>query len=99
MQTFVKNYKAKYNEEPDSFAAGAYDTMVLFSHVIKQYGPERKAIRDGLAQIKDVPSVIFGKVVFDPETRRISGPKSINLIVKNGAFVLWDGSKPAVASK
>jgi branched-chain amino acid transport system substrate-binding protein len=99
VQNFVKSFKAKYNEEPDSFAAGAYDTMILIYHVIKQYGPERKAIRDGLVQIKDVPSVIYGKVAFDPETRRISGPKSINLIVKNGAFVLWDGSKPTVAAK
>jgi branched-chain amino acid transport system substrate-binding protein len=92
VQKFVQAFKAKYNEEPDSFAAGAYDTMILVYHVIKQAGPDRKAIRDTLATIKDVPSVIYGKVQFDPETRRISGPRNVNLVVKNGKFALWDGT-------
>jgi branched-chain amino acid transport system substrate-binding protein len=99
VQNFVKSFKAKYGEEPDSFAAGAYDTMVLVGAVIKQGGPDRKAIRDTLATIKDVPSVIYGKVSFDPSTRRISGPRNINIVVKDGSFALWDGSKPAVAAK
>jgi branched-chain amino acid transport system substrate-binding protein len=91
VQKFVQSFQAKYNEEPDSFAAGAYDTIILVAEVIRQYGAERKAIRDGLAAIKDVPSVIYGKVQFDPETRRISGPRNINLVVKDGQFVVWDG--------
>jgi|HigsolmetaAR201D_1030396.scaffolds.fasta_scaffold12838_2 branched-chain amino acid transport system substrate-binding protein len=99
VQKFVTSYRAKYNEEPDSFSAGAYDTMILFYHVIKQYGADRKAIRDGLAQIENVPSVIFGSVKFDPETRRVATPKSVNLVVKDGSFQLWDGVKPTVASK
>jgi branched-chain amino acid transport system substrate-binding protein len=97
VQNFVKKFQAKYNEDPDSFAAGAYDTMVLVTEVIKQYGTDRKAIRDGLAQIKDVPSVVYGKVTFDPETRRVAKPQSINLIVKDGTFTLWDGTKPQLA--
>lgn len=98
VKQFVDAYTAKYGEEPDSFAAGAYDTMVLIAHVIEQGGPDRKAIRDTLAVIKDVPSVIYGTMAFDPETRRISGPRNINLIVENNQFVVWDGAKP-VASK
>jgi len=92
VQKFVSSFQAKYGEEPDSFAAGAYDTMILVYHVIKQAGPDRKAIRDTLATITDVPSVIYGSVQFDPETRRVSGPRNINLIVKDGRFTLWDGS-------
>jgi branched-chain amino acid transport system substrate-binding protein len=99
VQNFVTSFKAKYNEEPDSFAAGAYDTIVLVGAVIKQGSADRKAIHDTLATIKDVPSVIYGKVAFDPQTRRISGPKNINIVVKDGKFALWDGTKPAVASK
>jgi branched-chain amino acid transport system substrate-binding protein len=91
VQTFVRAFKAKYGEDPDSFAAGAYDTLVLVSHVIKQAGPDRKAIRDTLATIKDVPSVIYGSVQFNPETRRISGPRNINLVIKDGKYVVWDG--------
>jgi branched-chain amino acid transport system substrate-binding protein len=97
VQKFVSSFQAKYGEEPDSFAAGAYDTMILVYHVIKQAGPDREAIRDTLATIKDVPSVIYGSVQFDPETRRISGPRNINLIVKDGKFAVWDGTP--IASK
>jgi branched-chain amino acid transport system substrate-binding protein len=96
VQTFVKAYRAKYGNDPDTFAAVAYDTVVLLSEVIKQYGTDRKAIRDGLASIKDVPSVIYGKVAFDPQTRRVLGAKTTSLVVKNGKFTLWDGTKPAI---
>jgi branched-chain amino acid transport system substrate-binding protein len=96
VQTFVKAYRAKYRNDPDAFAAIAYDTIILFSEVITQYGADRKAIRDGLAAIKDVPSVIYGKVTFDPQTRRVFGAKIVNLVIKDGKFVLWDGTKSAV---
>jgi branched-chain amino acid transport system substrate-binding protein len=94
VQSFVSKFKAKYNEEPDSFNAVAYDTIILLAEVIDTYGADRTAIRDGLARIKDVPSVIYGKVTFDPQTRRVAGARAVYLVVKNGQFVLWDGKKP-----
>ena len=47
---FVSKFKAKYNEEPDDFNAVAYDTIILLAAVIDKYGPDRTAIRDGLAR-------------------------------------------------
>ena len=94
VQTFVTKFRAKYNEEPDDFNAVAYDTIILLAAVMNQYGVDRTAIRDGLAQIKDVPSVIYGKATFDPQTRRVAGARAVYLVVKNGQFVLWDGKKP-----
>ena len=73
VKVFVDKFKAKYGEEPDEFDADAYDTMIMLGAVMNKYGTDRKAIRDGLAAIKDVPSVIFGKATFDPETRRVTG--------------------------
>lgn len=96
VQQFVKAFKARYNEEPDSFAAGAYDAIVVAYAAIKQAGPDRAAIRNGLATLTDVPSVVFGKIRFDPQTRRVSAPENVNLVVKDGAFALWDG-KPIAA--
>jgi branched-chain amino acid transport system substrate-binding protein len=95
VKTFVDKFRAKYNEEPDDFNAVAYDTIILLADVINQYGLDRTAIRDGLAQIKDVPSVIYGKATFDPQTRRVAGARAVHLVVKNGQFVLWDGKKPS----
>jgi branched-chain amino acid transport system substrate-binding protein len=94
VQAFVTKFRARYNEEPDDFNAVAYDTIVLLAAVIDKYGPDRKAIRDGLAEIKDVPSVIYGKATFDPETRRVAGARAVYLVVKDGKFALWDGVKP-----
>ena len=95
VKSFVDKFRAKYNEEPDDFNAVAYDTIILLAAVINQYGTDRTAIRDGLAQIKDVPSVIYGKATFDPQTRRVAGARAVHLVVKNGQFVLWDGKKPS----
>ena len=96
VQNFVAKYRARYNEDPDTFNAVAYDTIVLFAHVFDQFGTDRAAIRDGLAKVKDVPSVIFGKATFDPETRRVAGARAVYLVVKDGKFAPWDGVKPTV---
>jgi len=95
VRDFVTKFKAKYNEEPDDFNAVAYDTIILLADVIDTFGADRKAIHDGLSQIKDVPSVIYGKATFDPTTRRVAGARAVYLVVKNGQFVLWDGKKPS----
>jgi branched-chain amino acid transport system substrate-binding protein len=97
VQAFVTKFKAKYNEEPDDFNAVAYDTIILLAAVIDKYGLDRTAIRDGLAEIKDVPSVIYGKASFDTQTRRVAGARAVYLVVKNGQFVLWDGKKPSAS--
>jgi branched-chain amino acid transport system substrate-binding protein len=94
VQDFVRKFKTKYNEEPDDFNAVAYDTIILLADVMNKYGLERKQIHDGLAEIKDVPSVIYGKATFDPKTRRPAGARAVYLVVKNGVFAIWDGKKP-----
>jgi branched-chain amino acid transport system substrate-binding protein len=91
VQSFVQRYRARYNAEPDTFAARAYDAMILASEVIRRYGADRTAVHDGFAKINDVPSVIFGKFKFDPQTRRVAGAKNLDLVVKDGKFALWDG--------
>jgi branched-chain amino acid transport system substrate-binding protein len=96
VQTFVKAFAAKYNRAPDSFNATAYDTMNLIAALVKQFGATREGIHEGLAKIKDVPSVVYGSITFDPATRRVSGAKFERLVVKDDKFALWDGSKPPV---
>jgi branched-chain amino acid transport system substrate-binding protein len=94
VQSFVGAFKAKYGKEPDAFNAYAYDTVILFGQVLREAPDlERKTIRDTLAKVKDVPSVIYGKATFDTQTRRILGAKSADIVVKNGRFSLWDGQR------
>jgi branched-chain amino acid transport system substrate-binding protein len=94
VKSVVDRYIAKYNETPDFFAIHAYDTMKLIAKAIELGGPTREGVLKGLYQLKDVPSVIYEKANFDPETRRVVNPQFVNLQVVNGEFVLWDGVKP-----
>ena len=91
VKDFVTKFKAKYGKEPDAFNAFAYDTMVLMGQVMNQFGFEREQIHQGLAKVKDVPSVIFGKATFDPKTRRVDGAVSVDLVVKDGKFTFYEG--------
>lgn len=90
VREFVEKFVEKYGHQPDSFSARAYDTFILLASVIREYGTDRTAIRDGLAKITDVPSVIYGKVAFNPETRRVDGAEYQRLVVRNGKFELWN---------
>ncbi len=94
VQAFVKAFQAKYGRAPDGFNATAYDTMNLVIALVKQFSATREGIHEGLAKIKDVPSVVYGSMTFDPTTRRVAGAKFERLTVKDDKFVLWDGTKP-----
>src|SRR6266536_4592465 len=88
VQAFVKKYKERYNEDPNSFAANAYDAVMILSNVIEKVGTDRKAIRDGMATLKDAPSLVFGTVSFGDD-RRIVIKEFTRLQVRGGQFVLW----------
>jgi branched-chain amino acid transport system substrate-binding protein len=94
VREFVTSFKAKYGgTEPDAFNAYAFDAINFAVAAIRHGGTDRRAIRDALGQLQDVPSVIFGKATFDKSTRRILGAKNVELIVKDGRFQVWDGKK------
>jgi branched-chain amino acid transport system substrate-binding protein len=92
VQKFVKDFTAKFGVEPDAYNGRAYDTMILLASVMRQYGADRKAIKDGLGKIKDVPSVVYGKVKFDTETRRVADPLVSRIMVKDGKWAAWEGT-------
>jgi branched-chain amino acid transport system substrate-binding protein len=93
VQSFVKSFTAKFGDEPDAYNGRAYDTMILLASVMRQFGTERKAIKEGLGKIKDVPSVVYGKVAFDTETRRVANPFVSRIEVKGGKWVAYEGAK------
>src|SRR5262249_47790746 len=65
---FSKNYKAKFNQDPDQFAAQSYAGVYIVAEALKNAkSAEKPAIRDALAKIKDLDTVL-GKFSFN-ETR------------------------------
>jgi branched-chain amino acid transport system substrate-binding protein len=96
VQTFTKSFIAKFSSEPDAYNARAYDTFILLASVMRQFGIERKAIKEGLGKIKDVPSVVYGKATFDAATRRVADPFVSRIEDKNGKWAAYEGAKPAM---
>lgn len=91
VQKFVKNFVAKFGAQPDAYNGRAYDTFILLAEVMRQFGTSRQNVKDGLGNIKDVPSVVYGAVTFDTATRRVANPHTSRIMVKNGKWVAWDG--------
>jgi branched-chain amino acid transport system substrate-binding protein len=62
---FVKAYKAKYNKEPDAFAALGYDAVQMLAQGIKDANStDTVKVKDALAKIKDFVG-ITGKMSID----------------------------------
>ena len=87
-QEFVKAYNARYGANPDQFAAQAYAAVYIMASAIKQAGKaDGQAIRDALAQIKDMDTVL-GKFSFDAHRDPQHTP--VVQMVKDGQFALFE---------
>jgi branched-chain amino acid transport system substrate-binding protein len=87
VQDFVAAYDAAYEEVPDLFAVIAYDSMNVIAEAIRLGGPTREGVLEGLRELEEVPSVLYGSITFDLETRRVLNPQFVDLVIKDGAFV------------
>ncbi|MEO5656165.1 MAG: ABC transporter substrate-binding protein, partial [Nitrospiria bacterium] len=84
VQQFVTQFRARYREEPDAFAAQAYDAVRLIIQAIKLGGTSGDLVRDELAKVTGYHGV-SGVTGFSPEgeaLRRLSW-----IQIRNGRFV------------
>lgn len=67
LKTFQTNYLKRYGQEPDVFAAHAYDGMNIIIGAIQKAGLNRVLIRDLLTDLKTFQNYpgITGKITFD----------------------------------
>ena len=88
VQEFIKAFKARNNNvSPNMFAAVAYDAMMILANAIEKGGPDRKAIRDELAKMRNHVGMT-GKISF---TERRDVKRDYHyLVVKRGAWTLLD---------
>lgn len=54
---FKDAYTARWGIGPDSFATNAYDATYILVSVIEKVGTDRKAIKTGMEQVKDIEGV------------------------------------------
>lgn len=91
VQSFVEAYREAYDEEtPDLFAVIAYDAINIIAEAIRLGGATREGVLEGLKTLEDVPSILYGTVTFDPETRRVLNPEFVDLVVEGGTFVPFE---------
>ena len=67
LKAFQKNYRERFGQEPDVFAAHAYDGMNITMEAIQQAGLNRTLIRDLLTDLKTFQGYqgITGEIIFD----------------------------------
>ncbi len=83
VQAFINAYKAKYNEEPDMFAAQAYDAMKIVAAAIEAGEEDPDAIKQAILDTADFPG-ITGKTSFQPNGDVVK--EVLILKVVEGAF-------------
>ena len=88
--TFVADYARAYQgQRPDHRGAGAYDAVLLLARAVEEAGPERRAIRDYLAQVgrgKAPLEGVTGTIEFDANGDIPAKPVVIG-VVRGGRFV------------
>lgn len=75
---FVKAYKEKYNQEPDAFAALAYDSTKIIVEALKSAGStDSVAIKDAL--LKTELTGVTGKITFGNDRSAVKGASVIKV--------------------
>jgi branched-chain amino acid transport system substrate-binding protein len=87
-QDFIRNYKAKFNSDPDQFAAQAYAGVYILVEGIKNAKSvtDRAALREGLTKVANLDTVL-GSFSFTPG--RDAQHPAVVQIVKSGAFAVY----------
>ncbi len=79
VQTFVSAFKAKYNKEPNSFAALGYDCVYLIRDAIAAAGSaEPAAVRDAL--IRTDGDYVTGHLTFDEKHNPVKSAVMLELV-------------------
>ena len=84
---FLRNYREKYESEPDAFAALSYASVYILAHAIADTSSaDPETIRDAMADIR--VDTLLGDFYFDRNGDAVYEP--IVGIVENGKFEVFD---------
>ncbi|HBV88755.1 ABC transporter substrate-binding protein [Desulfosporosinus sp.] len=86
-KAFIDSYKTKWGQEPDIWAAFAYDAANIMFTAVKNAGEDRKKINDWLTTLKDFKGAT-GITTFDQNGDCLKQP--LKLIIKNGKFEIYN---------
>jgi branched-chain amino acid transport system substrate-binding protein len=93
-QFFSEQYaEAGYGEPPEAYGAFAFAAMDLVLDTIEEVGPDREAIIEALANVKDHDSII-GPITFDDHGQN-TVPLITKYVAQDGEWVVWEDSEYA----
>jgi branched-chain amino acid transport system substrate-binding protein len=93
-QFFMEQYeKAGYGEPPEAYGPFAFAAMDLVLDTIEAVGPDREAIIEALADVKDHDSIV-GPVTFDDHGQN-AVPLITKYVAQDGEWVVWEDSEYA----
>jgi branched-chain amino acid transport system substrate-binding protein len=84
VQRFVTAYRARYNRNPNLWAAGAYDSVLVIADAIRRGGNSPEAMRVALTQTRNLPGAT-GMNTIDG-TNGMAGKPVYTFVVKQGSF-------------
>ena len=83
VQTFLKNYKEKFGENPSTFAAEGYDTVYLYKQAVEAAGTTEWAkVIDALKKVEF--KGVTGSFTYDENNNPIKTAKMIR--IENGEY-------------
>jgi branched-chain amino acid transport system substrate-binding protein len=93
-QFFMEEYQdAGYGEPAEAYGPFAFAAMNLVLDTIEEVGPDRAAIIEALAAVKDHDSIV-GPITFDDHGQN-AVPLITKYVVQDGKWVLWEDSEYA----
>jgi branched-chain amino acid transport system substrate-binding protein len=88
---FVAAYRAKYGQDPDQFAAQAYDTMFILAEAYDRAGDtDAKKLHEALMATDH--DGIMGPFQFSPHRDPASASGVVTLVVRDGKFQILEAS-------
>ena len=100
VQTFLKNYRAAYNEDADMVGASSYDAFMILVNAIRKAGTDPKAIQKALLETKDyngltgkISRFVQGEVVKPVQIQVVKGGKFRRLGVVDNPEVITPPTK------
>lgn len=85
-KAFIDAYKAKWGQEPDIWAAFAYDAANIMFEGVKNGSEDRKKINEYLTNLKDFKGAT-GTTTFDNNGDCLKQP--LKLVIKDGKFEIY----------
>ncbi len=97
-KSFLEKYEAQhYDNPPEAYGAFAFAAMDLILDTVERVGPDRKAVRDALGDVKDRDSIV-GKITFDDHGQN-TVPLITKYVVQDGKWTLWEDSDYATGKR